>query len=60
MKTASELKANARNLEALLVATPHDHRVRKIMVDAITLLRIAVEIQSRIENGEIPFESCAV
>lgn len=54
MNATEEIRANARNLDALLVAVPLDQRVRKIVVDAITLLRIAAEIQSRIENGEPP------
>lgn len=56
MKVAQEIKGTAAMLDSLLVATPLDHRVRKIIVDAIMLLRIATEIQIRIERHEIPFE----
>lgn len=52
MNPAEEIMTNARNLDALLVATPLDQRVRKVVVDAITLLRIAAEMQSKIENDE--------
>lgn len=56
MKTADEIKGCSIKLDSVLVSSPLDHRVRKILVDAVTLLRIAVEIQTRIESREIPFE----
>lgn len=56
MNIAAEIKANANNLDSLLVSAPIDYRVRNIIVNAITLLRVASEIQSKIENNEVAFE----